>query len=145
MHDIVIRFHYIVSGIFFIIALVITAWAIAGWLKEKKYTKTYNQLSLVFIIFLYLQLLTGIILYFSLKSEFHSAGISLEQAIEQKSLRFWVVEHVSLMLFALLLSTIGKQFINQISPDQKKFRASAFYFGISFVVVLGSALMAMFR
>jgi len=145
MHDIVIRFHYLVSGIFFIIALVITVWAIVGWIKEKQYTTSFNRLSLVFIIFLYLQLLSGIILYFSLKHEFHSAGISLEQAIEQKSLRFWVIEHVSLMLFALLLSTIGKQFINQISPDRKKFRASTFYFGISFAVVLGSALMAMFR
>lgn len=145
MYDIVILFHYWTSSIFFIIALIVTIWAIAGWVKSKKYSPAFNKLSFVFILFLYIQLLTGIVLYFFLKPQNQSVDISLEQAALQSSLRFWAIEHVSLMLFAFLLAQIGRHFIKQLTTERKKFRAATFYFGLSFLVVLTSSGMALFR
>ena len=120
-------------------------WAIIGWAQGKQYKPAFKRLSFFFTLFLYLELLTGIFLYIYLKYEIHTSGMSLEQAVRQSNIKFWVIEHVSLMLFALLLSQIGMLFIKQITSDRKKFRAATFYFGISFIVVLISGIMALFR
>ncbi len=145
MYDIVIRFHYWTSSIFFVLGLIMVIWAIVGWVKSKAYSSAFNKLSFIFLLFLYIQLLTGIVLYFFLKPENLAPNISLEQAVRQSSLRFWAIEHISLMLFAFLLAQIGRLFIKKLASDRQKFRAATFYYGISFLVVLISASMAMIR
>ncbi len=145
MHDVVIRVHYFISSVVFIIAIIVTTWALLGWRKEKKYSRSFDKLSLVFIFFLYIQLITGISLYFFLQPENQAVSISAEEIANHDSLRFWIIEHVSLMLFALLLAQLGKLFIKQLSSDKKKYRAATFYYGIAFLVVLVSAGMALLR
>jgi len=145
MHDVVIRVHYLISSVVFLIAIIVTSWAVIGWRKERKYSQSFDKLSLVFILFLYIQLITGVSLYFFLQPENQAASISAEEIASHDSLRFWVIEHVSLMLFALLLAQLGRLFIKQLSYDVKKYRAATFYYGIAFLVVLVSAGMALFR
>ena len=145
MHDVVIRVHYFISSVVFIIAIIVTTWALLGWRKEKIYSRSFDKLSLVFIFFLYIQLITGISLYFFLQPENQAVSISAEEIANHDSLRFWIIEHVSLMLFALLLAQLGKLFIKQLSSDKKKYRAATFYYGIAFLVVLVSAGMALLR
>ncbi len=145
MYDIVIKFHYVISAIFIILALITTVWALIGWIKDIPCPRSFLRLSWVFIHFLYIQLFTGISLYFFLKPEVDANNISMEEALQQNSLRFWAIEHVSLMLFALIFSQVGRLIIKQISSDRKKYRAATFYYGISFLVVMSSAFMAIFR
>ena len=145
MYDVIIKLHYIVSAIFLILALVTTVWAIIGWIKDIPCPRSFLQLSWVFIHFLYIQFLTGITLYFFLKPGADTAIITMEEALNHNSQRFWGIEHVSLMLFALILSQVGRLVIKQISSDRKKYRAATFYYGISLLVVMSSALMAIFR
>lgn len=145
MYDIVVRLHYIVSSIFIILALVTTTWAIVGWVKDRPCPRSFLSLSWLFIHFLYLQLFSGIALYFFLKPEYNAGILTMEEAVKQSNLRFWAIEHVSLMFFALILSQVGRMLIKQISSDRRKYRAAVFYYGISFGVVLISALLALFR
>jgi len=145
MYDVVIGFHYLISSVFLIIAVVLIIWAVRGWVNTYDFSSKFSRLSYYFNLLLYLQFFTGIFLYFFLKSEIETGGISLEQAIDQSNIKFWGIEHVSLMLFALLISQIGRFFIKQISSDRGKYRAATFYYGISFIVVIISALMAIFR
>ncbi|MDX2432209.1 MAG: hypothetical protein QNK35_14830 [Bacteroides sp.] len=145
MYDIVIKLHYIVSAIFLILALVTTIWALIGWAKDLPCPRSFLSLSWVFIHFLYIQLLSGIILYFFLKPETSTDILTMEEALQLNSSRFWGIEHVSLMLFAVILSQVGRLMIKQISSDRKKYRAASFYYGISLLVVMSSALMAIFR
>lgn len=145
MYNIVIKLHYIVSAIFLILAIVTTVWAIIGWIKDLACPTSFLRLSWVFIHFLYIQLLTGITLYFFLQPEADASMMTMEEALHHNSQRFWGIEHVSLMLFALILSQVGRLIIKQISSDRKKYRAATFYYGISLLVVMSSALMAIFR
>ncbi len=145
MYDVVIKLHYVVSTIFLIIALITTIWALIGWAKNLACPRSFLRLSWVFIHFLYIQLLTGITLYFFLEPETRTDVISMEEALQHNSSRFWGIEHVSLMLFAVILSQVGRLIIKQISSDRKKYRAASFYYGISLLVVMSSAFMAIFR
>jgi heme A synthase len=145
MYEVVIKLHYVVSAIFIILALVTTVWALIGWVKDLPCPRSFLRLSWVFIHFLYIQFLTGITLYFFLKPEADLSLLTMEEALEHNSTRFWGIEHVSLMLFALILSQVGRLIIKQISNDRKKYRAATFYYGISLLVVMSSAFMAIFK
>ena len=145
MYETVIHIHIFVSSVFFLLGAIVLVWALFGWIKDKVAGRNFKRLSIAFVVVLYLQLITGITLYFFLKPQAQAAGISLEEAMEQDSLRFWAIEHVSLMLFALILAQIGRLLIKQMSTDKRIFRATVFYFGISFLAVLGSATIAFLR
>ena len=145
MYNIIIKLHYIVSAIFLILAMITTVWAVIGWIRDLTCPPAFLRLSWVFIHFLYIQLLTGITLYFFLKPESEAGIMTMEEALHHNSQRFWGIEHVSLMLFALILSQVGRLVIKQISSDRKKYRAATFYYGISLLVVMISALMAIFK
>ncbi|MCF8378934.1 MAG: hypothetical protein K9H49_05105 [Bacteroidales bacterium] len=125
--------------------MIVIIWAFSGWVNSKVFKPAFSKLTYYFNLFLYLQLFTGVFLYFFLKHEMSATGMSLEQAVDQSNIRFWVIEHVSLMIFALLISQIGRFFIKQISSDRRKFRAATFYYGMSCLVVIVSAVMAIFR
>ena len=85
MYDIVIRLHYVVSAIFLILALITTAWALVGWIRNLPCPRSFMRLSWVFIHFLYIQLLTGITLYFFLKPESSDNIRTMEEALEHNS------------------------------------------------------------
>ncbi len=144
-HDLVFRIHTVVSSAFAAVALTVTIWSIVGWVKKLDSNRLFNRLSFFYIHLLYLQLFTGITLYFFLKPPDDSGSITLEQALEHNSLRFWAIEHVSLMLFALILAQTGRILIKQMKNDFKKYRAATFYLGVSFLVVVASVAMALFR
>lgn len=145
MYNIVIKFHLVISIVFLLLALVVITWSIVGWTKNLEYKHLFSRLSYFFILFLYLQFFSGLILYFFLKPEKNEEIISLSDAMEQSKLRFWAIEHVALMLFALILSQIGWVMIKQLPGDKRKFRTAGFYYGVSFVLVLLSAAIAIFK
>lgn len=141
MYELILHVHMVISGLFILLGLVITTWAIRGWAGRRSCPGSFLRLSWVFIHVLYLQLLTGIALYFFLKPLPDAPQQSLEEAMSQEALRFWAIEHVSLMLFSLILAQVGRLVIKQLSTDWKKFRAAAFYYGISLLMTVASALM----
>lgn len=146
MYHTVINFHIVISSCFVIAGLVLVPLSVAGWLRGRTgRERLFRPLSRVFLGLLYVQLVTGLGLYFFLKPDFSTGTGTLEEAMERSVLRFWAIEHVSLMIFALILSQIGWFFIRDLQEVERKYRAATFYYGLSFLVVLTSAAMALFR
>jgi p-aminobenzoyl-glutamate transporter AbgT len=134
-YDIVINTHSFVSLIFTLIALIILARSIRGWSQNKAYTKFDSNFSVIFLVFLYLQLILGVLLYFVLGDHSGSAR-SMQDAVEQMSLRFWALEHFVIMIFALFLSQLGWIFIRNARLDINKHKNTLFYFGISILLIV---------
>ena len=145
MYDIVIKSHVVISGLFLSLAVVVLAWAIYGWLKNRPCHPVFRKLSNIFMIGLYLELLTGLALYFFLQPEQSEHLPSLEEAIRQNELRFWAIEHVTLMVFALILAQIGRLLIARTQSDKKRYRNASLYYGGAFLLIVASAAMAIFR
>ena len=146
MYESVITFHIIVSSCFILTGAVLLSLTILGWLRGKQNReRLFVRFSGIFLSLLYIQFVTGLGLYFFLKPDLSASRNTLEEAMDQSALRFWAIEHVSLMIFALILSQIGWLFIRELQPGKKKYRAASLYYGTSFLVVLISAAMAIFR
>ncbi len=133
-YDLVINTHGFVSSVFTIIAVVILARSIRCWSLKKAYTKWDRNISVLFLIFLYVQLVLGILLYFVLGDQSDGAA-SMKEAAEQMSLRFWALEHFVIMIFALFLSQIGWVFIHKSKLDINKHKNTLFYFGTSILLI----------
>lgn len=133
-YDLIIKTHGIISTAFTITAITILVRSIRGWGLKKAYTKLDKNISVLFLVFMYIQLVLGILLYFVLGNQ-QSGAESIEEAINQTSLRYWALEHFIIMIFALFLSQIGWVFIRKSKLDLNKHKNTLFYFGISILLI----------
>jgi len=129
MHQILITIHVWSSILFSFIAVVLILYAIKGILLKQEFTKIHIYLENGFIGLLYLGLVLGIILYFFLESDENIGQLSMEEAQEAISSRFWAIEHFSVMLFALMLAQIGKVFTLKAVNSKNKLKYALFYYG----------------
>lgn len=134
-YDLVINTHIFVSSIFTIIAIIILFRSIRGWRLKKSFTNWDKNISILYLIFLYIQLILGFLLYFVLGSKSGGAA-SMEEAAQHTSFRFWVLEHFAIMVFALFLSQLGWVFIRNSKLDINKHKNTLFYFGTSILLII---------
>ena len=52
--------------------------------------------------------------------------------------RFWAVEHISMMIIAIALLTIGHIKCKKAKGDEAKFKAQALYFTLGLILILAS-------
>jgi hypothetical protein len=124
--------HTIISGTFLIIAVWLLARSVRGIRKNMTYTQLDKLLSYGFIITLYLQLIFGLILFANPGAEDYS---SAEGALKMASKRFWPIEHIVLMLFALFIANIGLIFSNQSHKSKDKYKKILIYYAIAIVMI----------
>ncbi len=142
-YDLVIKLHGFISTIFTLIAIIIIVRSIRGWYFKKAYTKLDQNISVLFLVFLYIQLVLGILLYFVL--DYRTGGAaSIKEATEQMALRFWALEHFVIMIFTLFLSQLGWIFIRLSKFDLNKHKNALFYFGTSTLLIFISTGIGLF-
>lgn len=129
-----IDFHIVFSVLFLLIALFITVHSLLGWVRHSAYGKFANRLRSVFLLFLYGDLVLGIILYFFLQKP--EEMITAQEAMKFSSLRFWAIQHFSNMIFVVGLSVIGSMFVKRTANTVKKYKYSFLYFGISTLIII---------
>ncbi|MCP4311913.1 MAG: hypothetical protein GY790_11675 [Bacteroidetes bacterium] len=115
-----------------------------GWIKKRSYNKWDHGVSLTFNIALYLQLILGFVIYFTLRTSLDGPLWEVPNTENDASLRFWAIEHIALMIFALFLTQLGRLFIGKSSIDIRKFKASLFYYGTAVLLILFSVSIALF-
>lgn len=128
-------FRYIVM-VTLIIAIVLS---IAGWLGGKKFTPVNKRVNLFTLISAHIQFLLGLILYFQSKLVLIS---DMGTAMKDSTLRYWTVEHLFMMLIAIVLITVGHSKSKKILNDVAKHRTAAIFYTISFIIIIVSIAMS---
>ncbi len=123
--------HTIISVAFLIIAVWLFIRSVRGIRKNYPYTRLDKFLSYGFIVNLYLQLIFGLILFSNLGSVIDNDYSSAEGAIKIASNRFWPIEHIVLMLFALFIANLGLIFSNQSQVSKEKHKKVLIYYAIA--------------
>ncbi|HAH24562.1 MAG TPA: hypothetical protein DCL77_12565, partial [Prolixibacteraceae bacterium] len=98
--------------------------------------KTDNILAIVFTSIMDIQLLTGLALYFFLSPLTKIAFSDMGAAMKNADLRFYAVEHIFLMLIAVVLVHIGRAKSKKALFDVSKFKIALIYFSLAFVLVI---------
>jgi hypothetical protein len=110
--------------------------ALTGWLGKKPWTKKDNLAGLLFTIFVDIQLVIGLILYFFVSPFTKAAFADFGAAMKDPVLRFYAVEHILLMVAALVLVHIGRVKAKKEIVAWKKHRTAAIWYGIAFILIL---------
>lgn len=126
-------FRYIV--LLLILLAIIIAWA--GWLGNKSYSESNRKLNLFALISAHTQLLIGIILYFlSPFVQFNS------QTMKDASARYWTVEHLTGMIIAIVLITIGHAKSKRGTSPAGKHKTIAIYYTLALVIIVATILLS---
>lgn len=109
---------------------------VAGWLGEQPWKKVDNMLGLILTALMDLQLIAGAVLYFVLSPVTKLAMSDFRGAMKDPDLRFYAVEHLTIMLIAVILVHIGRAKSKKAVFDRDKFKAGAIYLIIAFALIL---------
>lgn len=136
--------HILISSITLLAGILTLVLSVHGLSKKRDYSRKDQVVSLVFNVALYFQLILGFLIYYVLRSTREGPLWEVPDTQNDASLRFWAIEHIALMIFALFLTQLGRIYIKRTKGASRKFRASVFYFGTSLLLILFSLGMAMF-
>ena len=116
--------------IFIIISIANAAFKLIKKSVESLKDCIFNRLAL---IFMHLQLVIGLVLYFiSPKVIFNAASM------KDSLLRFFLVEHIGLMVIAVILITVGYIKSDRAEDQIKKHKHLIIYYSISLLLILAS-------
>ena len=135
MYDVMIALHSVLRWVVLLLGLLAVGRGIAGW-SGRRWTSSDNRAGVLFVGFLDLQLLIGLILYLFLSPTVRAATVNIGAAMSDSALRFFLVEHAFGMLLAVTLAHIGRIRIRKAADDGRRHRSAAIYFGIALVLVL---------
>jgi hypothetical protein len=111
---------------------------IVGWLGNQPWKKIDNVLGIIFTSLMDIQLLIGLALYFFLSPITSLALADFGGAMKDKDLRFYAVEHFSMMLIAVVLVHIGRAKSKKAKTGSGKFRIASIFFLLALVLILAA-------
>ena len=131
------RLLHLHSSFRYLVLLLIIA-AIADALiamsSGKAYNKTSKLLALGALIFSHIQLLVGLLLYF-LGPKGLNTIVRVEGFMKDSVARFYAVEHISMMIIAIALITVGYSRGKKQEESKRKYKTVAIFYGLGLLII----------
>src|ERR1700756_3339796 len=108
-----------------------------GWLGHKPYTKTDRVTRIVTATVAHIQLVIGLWLYFISPVVSYFLH-NYSQAVRMRQIRFFGMEHITMMLIAIVIITLGSAKAKRKTTDEAKFKTMAIWFTIALVLIFTS-------
>ncbi|AMR30779.1 cytochrome B [Mucilaginibacter sp. PAMC 26640] len=126
-------FRYIVL----VLILLAILQAIPAWFRKKAYTEGNRKINLFAMISAHTQLLIGLVLYFLSPYVKFAPGV-----MKDPQARYWTVEHITLMILALVLITIGHAKSKRITLPEGKHRVIGMFYSVALIVIVMAIVMS---
>lgn len=108
--------------------------ALSGTFSKRSYTNSDNKSNLLFMIFCDLQLLIGLILFFS-NAWFDKMKNGMGEVMKNSVDRFFTVEHALMMVIAWILVHVGRASVKR-APETAKHKKMLLFFGLALLLIL---------
>ena len=99
-------------------------------------TARADRWGLIFMISLDLQLLLGLLLYFALSPNTTALLGNFGEAMRDPVARFWAVEHITLMLAAVVLAHLGRVLARKANTVSQKKMRLAISFTLAMIAIV---------
>lgn len=136
MYNAVLLLHSWIRWLVILAGLVLVVRSVMGLGGQRRWGAVEERASLFFVIGLDVQLLLGLLLYAVLSPFVRLAMSDVAGAMRDGDLRFWLVEHLTGMLIAIVLAHIGRVRIRRAPDDGSKLRLSGLFMGLALIVLL---------
>lgn len=131
MHPLLLITHSILRYFVLLFLLTVIVRSLMGWLSKNEYSATDTKLGTWLMILTHTQFVVGLLLYFVSPLVIFS-GASMKDPIA----RYWLVEHVTMMLIAVVLITVGRATAKRLSDNVAKHKRMFIFNAIALVVIV---------
>ena len=131
MHSLLLVTHSLVRYFVLILLIIVIVRSCIGWIKKSPYNTLDNQLSLSLFIFTHVQLLVGLVLFFVSPLVVFSGA-----TMKDPNARYWLVEHNTGMLIAIVLITIARISSKKMADGVAKHRRMFIFNFTALAIVL---------
>ena len=137
MYSILLTLHSLFRWLVLISLLLAVFRAYQGWLGNKLFSARDNSLRIATVTIAHIQLVLGISLY-CISPVVRYFLNYFKQAVHERQIRFFGMEHITMMVIAIVLITIGSVKAKKQPTGQQKFKTMAIWFTIALVVIFSS-------
>jgi len=137
MYFILLALHSLVRWLVLSGLLLSIVCAYRGWILKKAFSRSDNALRHWTATIAHIQLVIGLLLYF-ISPVVHYFVQHYKNAVHQSQIRFFGMEHSSMMLLAIIIMTIGSARAKRQKEDNGKFKTIAIWFTIALLIILFS-------
>lgn len=137
MYPFLLALHSLIRW-FVLVSLLFALWrSWIGWKGNRPFTKTDNFARIFAATTAHIQLVIGLWLYFISPVVSYFLH-NFKTAVGQREIRFFGMEHITMMLIAIVLITIGTSKAKHKPTDAEKFKAMAVWLTIALIIILTS-------
>jgi hypothetical protein len=136
MYNILLLSHSWLRWVVLILAVLAIYRNYEGFSTGRKWAATDKKFNTFFIGSMHLQLVIGLILYSGVSPMMQGILADTATLMKDKEHRFWGVEHISVMIIAVLVAQIGSIKAKKQPSDAGKFRTAFFWFLAAIILVL---------
>lgn len=136
MYSIILASHNLVRWLVVLAGIwaVFRSWR--GWMSRAAWSETDLKAGKMFVNAVSLQFLLGLLLYAT--SPLIREGLKdMGGAMRTPALRYFVVEHVAMMLVSVALAHIGLARVKKAASDSSRFQTATIWWGIAVASILG--------
>lgn len=137
MYSTLLSLHSLVRWLVLISLLIAIFRAYQGWFGKKIFTRSDKLLKMVTVAIVHIQFILGLVLYF-ISPVVDYFLKNFKEAMKVREVRFFGMEHIFVMVIAVVLITIGSSLSKRKEADQQKFKALAIWFTIGLLLILSS-------
>jgi hypothetical protein len=134
MNDILKSAHSGWRYVVFLLLIIAVVKALSGWFGNKTYTEGDRKLNVFTLISAHIQLLIGLVLYFS-------EGWYKLSSAGAPAVRYFKMEHISMMVIAIILITVGNAKSKKVAEAVAKHRTIAVFFGLALILIIVTILL----
>ncbi|NIM95491.1 MAG: hypothetical protein GTO18_17475 [Anaerolineales bacterium] len=134
-YSVLLALHNFTRWAVLILGLFAIGQVLYGWIKDRPWTSAHRRAGQLYTISLDIQLLIGILLvFFSPIVEVALSNFSA--ALETEQLRFFIIEHIPLMVIAIVLAHIGNARAKKVEGDRNRHKQALIWYSLSLAGVI---------
>lgn len=122
--------YFIMAALVFVL---FRSWA--GWMGKKPFERTDNTASVILLGLAHLQLLLGIIQYWFTSAYTRAAFADMGAAMKDPWMRYFTVEHASMMFLAIVFIQVGRTTSKKATTDEMKHKKLAIWTTIATLII----------
>lgn len=122
------------------VVLFLGLWAVVrgflGTSGQRRWTSADDTAGRLFAITMDVQFLVGLLLYGVFSPLTMQALSDMAGAMRNSTLRFWAVEHLALMVVAVVLVHLGRARSRRAVADSSRHQSAALFYGMALVAMM---------
>jgi hypothetical protein len=138
LYTLFLTLHNVTRWLVVVAAVWVLVRAYQGWLGRRAWQRSDDRAGVFFTSLMDTQLLLGLVLYFLFSPFSQQVFANFSEAMKNRFSAFFGVEHVSVMLVALIVAHVGRAISRKASEPRARHRTAAIWFSISVLLILAA-------